>query len=228
MDSYSANIACNAAASCPEKLDTAARYIPYCTYHTVLTHRAVHTILYSLYTILYSLYTVHHSPYAIHHILRHGEWAPSVASAESVVDPYIASLALTYCHHFVHLDPIPQVLYIPYCTHTLGASLPPRRLASVSQRASVPGRSARLYYYHTHYALYTHYALTMHSLCTHYALTMHSLCTHYTFTVHSLCTHYALTMHSLCTHYALTMHSLCTHYALTMHSLYTLYIVHSH
>ena len=40
---------------------------------------------------------------------RTGEWAPSVASADSVVDPYIASLALTYCDHFVHLDPIHQV-----------------------------------------------------------------------------------------------------------------------
>jgi hypothetical protein len=48
----------------------------------------------------------------------------------------------------------------------------------------------------------------MHSLYTHYALTMHSLSKvkgmSYALTVHSLCTHYALTMHSLCTHYALT------------------------
>jgi hypothetical protein len=38
-----------------------------------------------------------------------GEWAPSVASADSadsVLDPYIAWLALTYSLHFVHLDPI--------------------------------------------------------------------------------------------------------------------------
>jgi hypothetical protein len=37
------------------------------------------------------------------------EWAPSVASADSVLDPYIASLALTYCPHFLHLDLIHQV-----------------------------------------------------------------------------------------------------------------------
>jgi hypothetical protein len=39
-----------------------------------------------------------------------GEWAPSVAGADSVLvlDPYTAWLALTCCHHFVHLDPIHQ------------------------------------------------------------------------------------------------------------------------
>jgi hypothetical protein len=41
-----------------------------------------------------------------------GEWAPPrVASADSVVDPYIASLALTCCGHFVHLDPIHHTIY---------------------------------------------------------------------------------------------------------------------
>jgi hypothetical protein len=35
-----------------------------------------------------------------------GEWAPSVDIADSVLDPYNGLLALTYCHHFVHLDPI--------------------------------------------------------------------------------------------------------------------------
>jgi hypothetical protein len=34
-----------------------------------------------------------------------GEWAPSVLSADSILDPYIAWLALTCCHHFLHLEP---------------------------------------------------------------------------------------------------------------------------
>jgi hypothetical protein len=40
-----------------------------------------------------------HSPYKVSRV-------PSVASAESAVDPCITWLALTCCHHFVRLDPI--------------------------------------------------------------------------------------------------------------------------
>jgi hypothetical protein len=35
-----------------------------------------------------------------------GGWAPSVASADSVLDPYIAWLALAYSLHCVHLNPL--------------------------------------------------------------------------------------------------------------------------
>jgi hypothetical protein len=37
--------------------------------------------------------------------------APSAASADSVVDLYSAWLALTSCHHFLHLGPTPQAYY---------------------------------------------------------------------------------------------------------------------
>jgi hypothetical protein len=46
-----------------------------------------------------------------------GEWAPSVASVDSVLDPYNVLLALTYCHHVVHLDPIHKVRL--WCRSTL-------------------------------------------------------------------------------------------------------------
>jgi hypothetical protein len=45
-------------------------------------------------------------------ILR-GEWDPSVASAQSVLDSYIVWLVLTCCCHFVHLEPNLQ-----YCRKT--------------------------------------------------------------------------------------------------------------
>jgi hypothetical protein len=110
----------------------------HCTLHTVLVH-CTHALystrctraLYSC-TVLYTLYSgkvpmVGNVPALRHRFQkqcltvqyetsnwqRTGEWAPSVASvvsADSVVDPYNASLALTYCDHFVHLDPIHQVL----------------------------------------------------------------------------------------------------------------------
>jgi hypothetical protein len=47
-------------------------------------------------------------------LTKSGGWAPSVASAESAVDPYTAWLALTCCcHHFVHLGPIHQPFVAP-------------------------------------------------------------------------------------------------------------------
>jgi hypothetical protein len=95
-----------------------------------------------------------------------GEWPPSVVSAASVLDPYIASLALTYCDHFAHLDPIHQG-----CTSTrtrrrtegswragCGSFSSSSRITSTSSR-----RSATRWYgrYST--------PCTMHTVLIHYA-----------------------------------------------------------
>jgi hypothetical protein len=56
---------------------------------------------------------------------RRGEWAPSAANVDSVLDPDIAWLALTCCCHFLHLDPIHHHI-------SVGSHLPGRSSSKVS------------------------------------------------------------------------------------------------